>query len=37
MQQQQSPLLTADKDTEGQMLSFRLSWVKKKHKINDGI
>ena len=27
MQQQQSPLLTADKDSEGQLLSFRLSGV----------
>lgn len=27
MQQQQSPLLTADKDAESQLLSFRLSWV----------
>lgn len=27
MQQQQSPLLTADKDAEGQLLSFGPSWV----------
>lgn len=27
MQQQQSPLLTADIDAEGQLLSFGLSWV----------
>lgn len=27
MQQQQSPLLTADKDAEGQLLSYRLSLV----------
>lgn len=27
MQQQQSPLLTADEDAEGQLLSFGLSWV----------
>lgn len=39
MQQQQSPLLTADKDAEGQLLGYRLSWVKEytTHQMNDGI